>query len=693
MAVIYPKSQAQQGALPKNGSNSGSGATELMAETGQRIESPKPGGESLHHRPDVDGLRAVAVLSVVAFHASTRFPGGFVGVDVFFVISGYLISSIILGELKRGRFSFSDFYARRIRRIFPALVLVLAASWLLGWFVLEPEGYALLGKHMIGGAAFFSNILLWSEAGYFDPSAASKPLLHLWSLGIEEQFYLIWPAFLLLAWKFGRRVHLWILLLLGASFFMNVASVRADPIATFYLPFSRFWELLVGAMLAYVNLNHPEALSACRSISILSFRRSEVSVQDVAALLGLALIVAGVFVLSEASSFPGWWALMPTIGAVLLIAAGPGGWINRSLLSGRWMTSIGLISYPLYLWHWPLLSLGRSTAIGIEHPRLTTVTMVGLSFVLSFLTYQFVEKRLRYGLNLSNRVAVPGLLGALAILTVVAGMTIQGGGWSGRYPEAMRPYLDYKYDYKESFRNHRCLLAGSETEFAAECAGSPQAKSLMLIWGDSHGAMLYRALSEAGQPKGISVAQFTSSSCPPVLDFDKKYRPLCRTINDDIFRKITQLRPATVVLAHDWPQSVQEGSLAKLAETVKRLRKAGVSKIVLVGPVPHWGKALHTEMVRFMRTNGSSAAPQRMISGVTEESIQALDEKLALLAKSLSIDYVSSYRSFCNLKGCLVTVGADGFKDLTAFDESHLTAAAARFLVSESERTFFAKID
>ena len=663
---------------------------ELMPETSKGSNSSMSGSQSLHHRPDIDGLRAVAVLSVVAFHASPRFPGGFVGVDVFFVISGFLISSIILSGLKRGRFSFSDFYSRRIRRIFPALVLVLSASWLLGWFVLEPEAYALLGKHMIGGAAFFSNILLWSEAGYFDPSAASKPLLHLWSLGIEEQFYLVWPVFLLFAWKTGRKVHLWILLLLGASFFVNVASVHADPIATFYLPFSRFWELLVGAMLAYVNLNHPEVLRAGRSISILRFRRSELSLRDAAALLGLVLIVAGVFVLSEASSFPGWWALMPTVGAVLLIAAGPGGWINRSLLSRRWMTSIGLISYPLYLWHWPLLSLGRSTAIGIEHPRLTTLTMVGLSFVLSFLTYQFVEKRLRFGLHLNNKVAVPGLLGALAVLTIVAAMTIHGGGWSSRYPEAVRPYLDYTFDYKESFRNHRCLLAGSETEFAAECAGSPQAKLLMLIWGDSHGAMLYRALNEAGPPKGISVAQFTSSSCPPVLDFDKKDRPLCRTINDDIFRKITQLRPATVILAHDWPQSVQEGSLAKLAETVKRLRDADVAKIVLVGPVPHWGKALHAEVVRFMRTTGASVVPERMRDASAASSI-ALDETLSLLGKSLSLEYVSSYRNFCNREGCLITVGIGDSKDLTAFDNAHLTRMAARFLILENEKSFFAE--
>ena len=275
-------------------------------------------------------------------------------------------------------------------------------------------------------------------------------------------------------------------------------------------------------------------------------------------------------------------------------------------------------------------------------------------------------------------------------MAIVGGVTIGQGGWSSRYPEAVRPFLDYQFDYKESFRNHRCLLAGSETGFGTECAGSLTGKPLMLIWGDSHGAMLYQALREAGQTKGVSVAQYTSSSCPPVLDFDKKDRPLCRRINDDIFHKIAELRPVTVVLAHDWPQSIPEGSLARLPETVNKLRQAGVQRIVLVGPVPHWGNALHVEVMRLMRTTNSSAIPARMVDRLTGESVKMLDENLALIARRLSIEYVDSYRMFCNAEGCLATIGAGKSKDLTAFDDSHLTSAAARLLVSENESILFA---
>ena len=196
---------------------------------------------SLPHRPDIDGLRAIAVLSVIAFHATKKISGGFVGVDVFFVISGYLISTIIFTSLQSDTFSFANFYVRRVRRIFPALILVLLTSWVLGWFLLEPTSYVSLGKHMVASAAFASNILLWNESGYFDAAGSLKPLLHLWSLGIEEQFYLVWPAVLFLLWKSHKNLGFWTAILLSLSFAISVLSIKNSPVASFYLPFGRFW--------------------------------------------------------------------------------------------------------------------------------------------------------------------------------------------------------------------------------------------------------------------------------------------------------------------------------------------------------------------------------------------------------------------------------------------------------------------
>lgn len=207
------------------------------------------------YRPDIDGLRAIAVLAVVAFHAFPNLvKGGFIGVDVFFVISGYLISTIIFENLDKGTFTFSEFYARRIKRIFPALILVLVACLIFGWFVLLADEYNQLGKHIVAGAGFISNIVFWNEAGYFDNIADTKPLLHLWSLGIEEQFYIVWPLLLWCTWK--RKLNLFTITVIFAitSFVLNLKGIKQDAVATFYAPYTRFWELLTGSLLAWVAL-------------------------------------------------------------------------------------------------------------------------------------------------------------------------------------------------------------------------------------------------------------------------------------------------------------------------------------------------------------------------------------------------------------------------------------------------------
>lgn len=651
------------------------------------LMSVKP---SLRHRSDIDGLRAIAVLAVVAFHATKRIPGGFVGVDVFFVISGFLISSILLEGLKRGSFSFADFYARRIRRIFPALILVLAASWLLGWYVLEPKAYASLGAHMVAGGGFFSNILLWSESGYFDAAAELKPLLHLWSLGIEEQFYLFWPLFLFFAWKGSWRIHIWIPILLGASFAINILGFQAHPVATFYLPFGRFFEPLLGAALAYIALYQQKNLHIYQATIVFRLRKTAISGGDVASLIGFLLIGGGVFALNEASSFPGWWVLLPTVGAVLLISAGEEAWVNQFFLANRWVAYIGLISYPLYLWHWPLLTFGRMTSMGIDHPRLMNISMLSLAFVLSMVTYHFVEKRVRYGLIKQSKLIVPGLGGAIIILMIVGLATNLFGGWSGRYPAAIRPFLDYKFDYKESFRNDRCLLSGAEREFADECAGREPGvgKPLMLIWGDSHGAMLYRALSEIAEKKKMSVAQYTSSSCPPVLGFEKANRPLCKSLNALIWVQIIKLRPSTVILAHDWASSVPEGSLRLLPATVLKLQQAGVTRLIIVGPVPRWQRELHVELAKLMKGAGTNEIPERMRFGLVP-STEALDDEMRTLAENLAAEYISPYKFFCNPSGCTTYVQLNNVRELSAFDDSHLMPIAAELLIKEYGEEIF----
>src|SRR6185503_2137061 len=307
------------------------------------------GATGTTYRADIDGLRAVAVVSVLVFHAFPELlPGGFVGVDVFFVISGYLITTILLGELLQARFSVLRFYERRIRRIVPALLLVLSITFVAGWALLFSDELKGMSGYFLSGVLSAGNLRNLMGGGYFDSASDLTPLLHLWSLGIEEQFYLVWPLVLTLGVGKSlslRRLGVWIACSLVASFLLGIWLTPQHRSAAFYLPFSRYWELAAGGLLALLNRARAPGLSVWIANLL-------------AAAGGLALGTA-VLVIDGTRPFPGFWALLPVLGAVSLIAAGPHAWLSRELLSARPMVGIGLISYPLYLWHWPLLSLAR----------------------------------------------------------------------------------------------------------------------------------------------------------------------------------------------------------------------------------------------------------------------------------------------------------------------------------------------
>jgi peptidoglycan/LPS O-acetylase OafA/YrhL len=369
------------------------------------------------YRPDIDGLRALAVLSVVLFHAfPSRLRGGFAGVDIFFIISGYLIGSILIKGMQQGSFSFADFYARRVRRIFPALAVVLAAVLAFGWFALFPDEFKKLGRHVFGGTAFISNFLLWDEVGYFDTAAETKPLLHLWSLGIEEQFYIFWPLLLALAWRLRWNMLAMALALGVASFAVNVLGVHKFPSATFYSPASRVWELLMGASLAYVSVNQLRPfVGVRRPHGVSQFEFDSLRLRHAASLAGLALLAMAVLLTTRERAFPGWWALLPTSGALLLIAAGPRAVVNRHILSNRVMVWVGLVSYPLYLWHWPLLSYAQIIESGLPSSKIRGAAVLA-AVALAAATYRLVEKPLRGATR--GRAKVIGLALAMSVLAL-----------------------------------------------------------------------------------------------------------------------------------------------------------------------------------------------------------------------------------------------------------------------------------
>ena len=631
---------------------------------------------SHHYRADVDGLRAIAVSSVLVFHAFPKLlPGGFVGVDVFFVISGYLISSLIFADLRQGRFSFVDFYSRRIRRIFPALIAVLAACIGLGWFVLLPDEYAQLGKHVAGGAGFVSNFVLLGESGYFDSAAELKPLLHLWSLGIEEQFYFIWP--LLLYWAWGRR---WaplavILLVLAASFALNINGVDHQATATYYLPFTRFWELMIGCTLAYIAI--PGHHSDRRWWPAMS-PSARAWLQNGAALIGLTAILLAALIIDKERAFPGWWALLPTLGAGLLIAAGPKTWLNRVVLGHPLLVLVGLISFPLYLWHWPLLAFPRLTSVDPPGPSLRAAALA-LSFVLAWLTYRCVERPIRFRWRMGP--VVPALAALMALLVVAGYGTFRAGGIASRMQE--------KADYSSFFGWNYTLSRNLMAEDRHECnfydiidhrikptiAGScytPHSNRSVLLWGDSHAQHLNYGLKR-WLPAEVSLLQVGSSGCPPAAA-DRAHDALgtCNRANRFALEKIAAVKPDTVILA----QSVnhEDNDYDALAA---RLRTAGVRRIILVGPVPQWQPSLFKLIVK----NYWGKVPSRLKTHLNQ-AVFATDRIMKeRYGRSSLLTYVSLVDRLCNEDGCLTHLDGNPKEGLITYDYGHFTLPASSYVV------------
>jgi peptidoglycan/LPS O-acetylase OafA/YrhL len=524
--------------------------------TPSHLRSPK-------YRPDIDGLRAIAVLSVLAFHA---FPsivrGGYVGVDLFFVISGYLISTIIFESLEKDRFTYREFYARRIRRIFPALVTVLSACLITGWFTLMPDEYWKLGKHVFSGAGFVSNIALWRESGYFDNTAPTKPLLHLWSLGIEEQFYIFWPLLLGFAWK--RRLGFLTLtgIIAAASFAINMLTAKADPTAAFYSPFSRFWELMIGGMLAWLILHKRDVFP--ENGNWLSAA-------------GLLLIGIAVVCFDKNDIFPGWRALLPTVGAFLIIAAGPKAWINRTLLANRLPVAIGLISYPLYLWHWPLLSMANIVEGGLVTNGTKALLLV-VAFALATATYRLVELPLRTRGN--SRVKIGALCVMLAALAATGVFVFKRDGLPSR-PVAQSPgqaqaMLDVSI--RAQYPAEPCRLSNARIDAMCSAYNSKSTGKLMVVWGDSHAGAWMPVFFKLAHDRDLRVMVISHIGCPPLLQTRRsdgaESAKECPVLGlaEQVVASLQGLDPSVIFLVSRWSLYgngwISEGELQKATHFV-----------------------------------------------------------------------------------------------------------------------------
>lgn len=450
------------------------------------------------YRADIDGMRALAILAVLVFHAyPSSLPGGFVGVDIFFVISGYLISGIIFRGLTLESFSFFDFYARRVRRIFPAVTVVLLASLVFGFFFLTPYQLEELIEESPYAAFFLENWRLFqSTGGYWDIGTELKPLMHFWSLGVEEQYYIFYPLICFILWKANARVFLFSLFgMLVISLGLCVYDTVYEPVRAFYSLHTRFWELLIGGVLAYVEIKWPDYKDNLFPGSRQAFADNAIS------WIGLLLIALAIALFEEGKDFPGWRALLPTVGSVMIIMAGNGAFLNKNIFANRVAVFIGLISYPLYLWHWPLICIARNN-LGGELP--TGSLMLGilfLSFVLAYLTYALIERPMR-----SRKATWQLVLTCVLVLALVTigtktlirrSQAVENLLYSGLATEVQETLKDLP---RSEERDSIC-----EGKFGSDhsvCRATSEKPSI-LVFGDSHNHIMWNAMYQRDDLPGL----------------------------------------------------------------------------------------------------------------------------------------------------------------------------------------------
>jgi peptidoglycan/LPS O-acetylase OafA/YrhL len=622
--------------------------------------------KSKAYRPDIDGLRAVAVISVFLYHLEAlRVTGGFVGVDIFFVISGYLITSILAAELRTGRFSIAAFYERRIRRIVPALLAMLIATTATAWIFLLPSEMVSYSHSLLAALFSASNFFFYSQAGYFDAPSASKPLLHTWSLAVEEQFYLFFPLLLAFIFRYWRRSLVAILGFISLlSLGFCIWATTNHPSFAFFWPFTRAWELQIGSLIALVNL------------PIFKSRL----VREAGTLTGIGLIGYSLFVYTAYIPFPGIAALPPCLGAALIIAAGVYGTsMVGKLLSLRPVVFVGLISYSLYLWHWPVIvyqKMGLVLFPGAPRQVEKGITLL-IGFSVAVLSWYFVERPFRKPKGGSSRPKVFAWAAAsTAAMALTALVLLMGNGMPSRFPARavqIASYLDNpdgadRWHYREG----ECFLTSADnlTDFKpASCLHSDPTRENILILGDSHAAQLDYGL-QTTYPNA-NFMQATASGCKPTLHQGLDRNQVCVHFMDSMLKDyLPNHRPQRIFLAGRWNDS----DLERIGETLAYLKSLGI-KTTLFGPIMQYDMPLPRLLAMAIKANDPDLATAHR-----QRIYLDLDAKMsALAASSWDVEYVSYFKLFCANGPCQQY--ADNLTPLQG-DMEHLTGPGSLIMAS-----------
>lgn len=618
----------------------------------------------MKYRADVDGLRALAVLPVIAYHMGiTGIPGGFTGVDIFFVISGYLICGIIYSGAVNNTFSYLNFYKRRCLRILPPLFVVLLATLIFGYYHLLPVQFNDLSNSSLATLLFSSNIFFWKTTGYFAGPAELKPLLHTWSLAVEEQFYIVFPVILLLVMRFFRqRVVQAMLLIIFVSFLLSLYAVTRKPTFTFYMLPTRAWELALGGLIAVAGLE-------AKMVKVSQ------GVKHLMSLSGLALILGGFFWLDTSKPFPAWNALWPCLGSFLIILAGQKAVVSR-MLALRPVVYIGMISYCLYLWHWPIIVYSRmffNFAPGIREG-----VIAGLTLGLAVASRYLIEIPFRYKLAVLPPARI--VAASVAALVLMASGTLYKGHVSnnaGQFSQqalALANYSQYKDmpEFSYQYRPGRCFVDGKSQEdkpFDREyCLKmSDTARNYVLI-GDSHAAHLWRAMSLAAG-EGVNVIQATSAGCKPL--YHQSLRNPCTELVDELYESwIPQHKIDGVIISARWlPQDI-----APLKATLAHLKTVSDNIIVLV-PTIEYSEAL-PDLLAY-QTDGR----KDLVASSIDRSIKTTDLTMKQAMLDMQIPYISVYAIICPGDVCR-GLASDGHP--ISNDYGHLTLSGAKDVMGQA---------
>ncbi len=632
----------------------------------------------IRYRADVDGLRALAVLAVVAFHADVVFAGGgYIGVDVFFVISGFLIAGLLLDELSAGKIFLLDFYKRRVLRIFPALLAMLAATLAVGWMIFPPEDYRNLAASAFSAAVFVSNLYFLQDAGYFSTAAEANPLLHTWSLAVEEQFYILFPPFLLAIRRLsprGRRA--WTLALWAASFALGVALVPKDPKFAFYMLPTRAWELLTGALLAMSAAPAPKSLFEARA----------------AGLTGLALIAATIVGYRADTPFPGLAAAPPAFGAALAIWAGLSSkFPPLRALATPVATYVGRISYPLYLWHFPVIGFVRYLTLGTPGPGALAAAVAG-SAVLAACSYAWLEKPVRAGgRNASPRFVLSLGFGAMAVLAAFSLAIYAGRGFAFRFSGDLLALGQGLTDRSEVAaacmnRSPAQVARGDLCRFGPG-DGPPET----LVWGDSFAEAAFPGFEAAAERQARSFLFAGRHGCEPQTGKreDPDVPGKCRAFGAAVLEvALNHPELRNVMLVVRWPASSSsaEGASApfvhRLDELVTTLSGAG-KKVWVTAPLPvahlNAPRALFLQSQGWGRDKGVASTRAEF-----EASFGWTTPVLAALAQTPGVAVLELAGRFCDAAACRVENAAHPLY----FDDAHLSGTGAKAIADEFDPVF-----